>query len=227
MAWVAVLILLSVVLVLAVKRLSASAKRVLTANLISQGPQGFWRVNLSSETMVAARIELCLLWACKLRWLFNSDPEHVRVALGKVVGNLGEAVAAGINPTSFGPLSAQMRALQFIGLGDTLPGIKVNLYLYYHPRGPVFWFLNNNFPRRATFGDLIWTVVVLAETILLQMAPQNRQLLAAGLIRLSEIFAQPEANDPSLANLSRFYQIAHAAIIEAGLNAMVHERSGA
>jgi hypothetical protein len=227
MVWVVLLILLSVVLVLAVKRLSGGAKRVLTANLVSQGPQGFWHVNFSLETMVVARIELCLLWACKLRWLLNSDPEHVRVALGKVVGNLAEAIAADTNPSSYGPLYAQIRALRFVGIGDTLPGVNLNLHLYYHPRGPVFWFLNNNFPRRATFGDLIWSVVVLTETIFPQLAPQNRQLLAAGLVRLSEIFSQPEANDPSLANLSRLYQMAHAAIVEAGLDAMAHERTGA
>jgi hypothetical protein len=224
MTWIAILLLLLVVLGFAAKWLSGGSKRVLTVSLVSQGPLGSWRVTLPSEVLVVAKIELCLLWACKLRWLLNSDPEHTRIALGRVVGDLARAVASGTDPTSFEPLSAQKRTLQFIGFGDTLPGIKLNLYLYYRPRGPVFWFLNNNFPRRATFGDLIWSVVVLAETILPQMAPQNRRLFADGLVELAELFAQPAANDPSLANLSLLYQAANTSILEAGLTYVVHER---
>ncbi len=224
MTWIAILLLLLVVLGFATKWLSGGSKRVLTVSLVSQGPLGSWRVTLPSEVLVVAKIELCLLWACKLRWLLNSDPEHTRIALGRVVGDLARAVASGTDPTSFEPLSAQKRALQFIGFGDTLPGIKLDLYLYYRSRGPVFWWLNNNFPRRATFGDLIWSVVVLAETILPQMAPQNRRLFAAGLVELTELFVQPAANDPSLANLSRLYQAVSTSILEAGLTYVVHER---
>lgn len=226
MTWIVALLLL-VGLVLAVKWLFGGAKRVLTASLVSQGPLGSWSVTLPSEALVVAKIELCLLWACKLRWLLNSDPEHTRVALARVIGDLARVAANGSNPATFEPLSTQKRSLQLIGLGDTMPGVRLNLYLYYRPRGPVFWFLNNNFPRRATFGDLIWSVVALTETILPQMAPPNRQLLAAGLVQLAEVFSQPSADDPSLANLSRLYHEAHTAVLEAGLADMVHERGGA
>ena len=152
-----------------------------------------------------AACQLCLLWACKVRWLLNSDPEHTRPALYSLVLAMADSLRGGSGQALHQDLAMPIQLLQALGMGGSPVGVNLELNLYYTGRGPIFWFLSNTLPSGSTHGDWIWSVAHLVISATKNMDPMNTRALSTSLAALAEIFDTPGAADLSVAMLQQMF----------------------
>jgi hypothetical protein len=194
--------------------------RVLSITLTSRAASGSWEGEIPPETLVMAAAQLCLLWACKVRWLLNTELPQARHALTAMLETISDSLASGSSDDLVGDLAIHKQALQALGLGSSPIGAELRLNLFYTGRAPVFWFLTNSLPTGSTLGDSIWGVAHLVLSATKNLDPQNTRALSTAMAGLSAAFEMPEANDPSVGALSQLFAVANETGLEASLQAL-------
>lgn len=203
--WSLVGIVFAILATIAVRAWWGRPRRVLTVVLTSRGAAGSWIGEIPSETLTMAALQLCLLWACKVRWLLNSEPKETRPVLREVLRAVAQSLQTGSSAQLEYDLLPFKQVLQDLGLGGSPVGAQLQLHLHYTGKGPLFWILTNSLPVGSTHGDWIWSSVHLVQSATRDLDPGNTQALSAGLSHLSDIFDSPEANDKSLSTLQELY----------------------
>lgn len=213
-------IALILVLTLAYRRVWNRPHRVLSVALTSRGASGSWAGEIPADTIVMASYQLCLLWACKLRWLLNSEPQHTRPVLSGLVSKLATSLENGSAGDLDRDLAAQQPLLQALGMGGSPIAAVLDFDLYYTGKAPVYWFLKNSLPAGSTHGDWIWSVAHLVRSATRDLDPANTKIFGVGLAHLARMFEAPEADDPSVAALHRMFAEANSVGIASTLEAI-------
>lgn len=204
---------------LVAKYLHGRGRRVATVRLTASREEGVWTGAVPRETAVVVSTQLCLMWACKVRWLLISEPLEARLLLNTVVERLGKSLADGSSEDLERPFEHLRSIFRAFGMGRTPPGATLSVSLYYTGHPPLYWMLTNSLPSGGTIADLILSVAYLVRSAVQSLDPANRQVLGGELSQLAEVFATSEADDPSMSGLQRLfvraYQLAGPAGVEA------------
>lgn len=217
LGWLAAIAVLGAVLAITWMLLRRRPRRVLSIALKSRAAAGSWSGEIPPETLVMAACQLCLLWACKVRWLLNSEPEHTRPALSSLMIAMAGSLSEGSAQNLHRDLSAPRQLLQALGMGGSPVGAVLNLNLYYTGRGPIFWLLTNSLPSGSTHGDWIWSVAHLVVSATKNLDPMNTRALSASLAELAQIFDTQEADDPSMSTLQQMFAEANQIYLTSSL----------